>query len=89
MRLAKQRSVNNDRMTDNLQLYHGSTNKFDDFKIQKVHKNGADMGYGIYLTDNLERATRYAEKYLYTVQMNASILDSSRKTVAMACWYLA
>lgn len=47
------------------------------------------MGYGIYLTDNLERATRYAEKYLYTVQMNASILDSSQKTVAMACWYLA
>ncbi|MFH4442557.1 DUF3990 domain-containing protein [Lactobacillus helveticus] len=54
-------------MTDNLQFYHGSTNKFDNFKIQKVHKNGADMGYGIYLTDNLERATRYAEKYLYTV----------------------
>lgn len=66
-------------MTDNLQLYHGSTNKFDNFKIQKVHKNGADMGYGIYLTDNLERATRYAEKYLYTVQIEAKILANSQK----------
>lgn len=41
-------------------LYHGSTDKFDEFKIMPFHKSGSDMGYGIYLTDDPERATRYS-----------------------------
>lgn len=64
-------------MTEYLPLYHGSADKSDDFKIQKYHRNRDDMGYGIYLTDNSERATWYAEKYLYAVQIEPEIIYNS------------
>lgn len=50
-------------------LFHGSEKSFDEFQLQSVHTSDAtSMGYGLYFTDNKERAEMYAnEGYLYEV----------------------
>lgn len=59
-------------------LYHGSKNDFNEFEIPKFHENGGTLGYGIYLTDSIERAKSYAEDsgYLYTVELNDELTNS-------------
>ena len=59
-------------------LYHGSKNNFDEFEIPKYHTNGGTLGYGIYLTDSIERAKSYANDsgYLYTVELNDELTNS-------------
>lgn len=59
-------------------LYHGSKNKFNEFEIPKYHTNGGTLGYGIYLTDSIERAKSYANDsgYLYTVELNDELTNS-------------
>ncbi|QHM59310.1 DUF3990 domain-containing protein [Leuconostoc mesenteroides] len=60
-------------------LYHGSKNDFNEFEIPKFHENGGTLGYGIYLTDSIERATSYANDsgYLYTVELNDELTNSN------------
>lgn len=64
--------------TPNLNLYHGSKNNFNEFEIPKFHDNGGTLGYGIYLTDSIERAKSYANDsgYLYTVELNDELTNS-------------
>ena len=59
-------------------LYHGSKNDFNEFEIPKYHTNGGTLGYGIYLTDSIERAKSYANDsgYLYTVELNDELTNS-------------
>ncbi|WP_349548964.1 hypothetical protein [Leuconostoc mesenteroides] len=59
-------------------LYHGSKNDFNEFEIPKFHENGGTLGYGIYLTDSIERAKSYADDsgYLYTVELNDELTNS-------------
>lgn len=59
-------------------LYHGSKNDFNEFEIPKYHTNGGTLGYGIYLTDSIERAKSYANDsgYLYTVELNDDLTNS-------------
>lgn len=59
-------------------LYHGSKNDFNEFEIPKYHTNGGTLGYGIYLTDSIERAKSYANDsgYLYTVELNNELTNS-------------
>lgn len=59
-------------------LYHGSKNNFNEFEIPKYHTNGGTLGYGIYLTDSIERAKSYANDsgYLYTVELNDELTNS-------------
>lgn len=59
-------------------LYHGSKNDFNEFEIPKFHENGGTLGYGIYLTDSIERAKSYANDsgYLYTVELNDELTNS-------------
>lgn len=59
-------------------LYHGSKNNFNEFEIPKYHTNGGTLGYGIYLTDSIERAKSYANDsgYLYTVELNDDLTNS-------------
>ncbi|WP_349521968.1 hypothetical protein [Leuconostoc citreum] len=59
-------------------LYHGSKNNFNEFEIPKFHENGGTLGYGIYLTDSIERAKSYANDsgYLYTVELNDELTNS-------------
>lgn len=59
-------------------LYHGSKNDFNEFEIPKYHTNGGTLGYGIYLTDSIERAKSYANDsgYLYTVELNDELKNS-------------
>jgi|GEM_PF-1219097 len=59
-------------------LYHGSKNDFNEFEIPKFHENGGTLGYGIYLTDSIERAKSYANDsgYLYTVELNDALTSS-------------
>ena len=59
-------------------LYHGSKNDFNAFEIPKYHTNGGTLGYGIYLTDSIERAKSYANDsgYLYTVELNDELTNS-------------
>lgn len=64
--------------TPNLNLYHGSKNNFNEFEIPKFHDNGGTLGYGIYLTDSIERAKSYTNDsgYLYTVELNDELTNS-------------
>lgn len=59
-------------------LYHGSKNDFNEFEIPKYHTNGGTLGYGIYLTDSIEREKSYANDsgYLYTVELNNELTNS-------------
>lgn len=59
-------------------LYHGSKNNFNEFEIPKFHENGGTLGYGIYLTDSIERAKSYADDngYLYTLELNDELTNS-------------
>lgn len=59
-------------------LYHGSKNDFNEFEIPKFHENGGTLGYGIYLTDSIERAKSYANDngYLYTLELNDELTNS-------------
>lgn len=59
-------------------LYHGSKNDFNEFEIPKFHENGGTLGYGIYLTDSIERAKSYADDngYLYTLELNDELKNS-------------
>lgn len=59
-------------------LYHGSKNDFNEFEIPKFHENGGTLGYGIYLTDSIERAKSYADDsgYLYTVELDDELTNS-------------
>lgn len=59
-------------------LYHGSKNGFNEFEIPKFHENGSTLGYGIYLTDSIERAKSYANDsgYLYIVELNDALTNS-------------
>lgn len=59
-------------------LYHESKNDFNKFEIPKFHENGGTLGYGIYLTDSIERAKSYANDsgYLYTVELNDELTNS-------------
>lgn len=59
-------------------LYHGSKNDFSEFEIPKYHTNGGTLGYGIYLTDSIERAKSYANDngYLYTLELNDELTNS-------------
>ncbi len=52
-----------------IQLYHGSDYIFNRFAFVNVGKKGgtSGAGFGIYLTDNPDDATKYG-KFLYTVQ---------------------
>lgn len=52
-----------------IQLYHGSDYLFNRFAFVNVGKKGgtSGAGFGIYLTDNPDDATKYG-KFLYTVQ---------------------
>lgn len=63
-------------------LYHGSKNNFNEFEIPKFHDNGGTLGYGIYLTDSIERAKSYANDsgYLYTVELNDVHHEISNRT---------
>ena len=53
-----------------IQLYHGSDFLFNRFAFVNVGKKSgtSGAGFGIYLTDNPDDATKYG-KYLYTVQV--------------------
>ena len=52
-------------------LYHGSDKKFEKFKIPDYHKTGSDLGFGVYLTDDIERAKRYANNgFVYDVKFD-------------------
>lgn len=60
-------------------LYHGSKKDFTTFEIPKFHENGGTLGYGIYLTDSIERANSYANDngYLYTIELDEKVLNSN------------
>ena len=59
-------------------LYHGSPVKFDEFEIQRNPNSGTDMGFGIYLTDNKERAKKYSDDgYVYTVSVSDELMAST------------
>lgn len=64
-------------MVINHELYHGSKNKFSEFELPKFHDHGGKLGYGVYLTDNQERARSYAnEGYLYTINLSDQLKES-------------
>lgn len=60
-------------------LYHGSKVSFDEFEIPEYHTNGGDLGFGTYLTNDLDRAKMYADNdgYLYTVELNDELKNST------------
>ena len=57
------------------ELYHGSTEKFEQFSLDHLGKNGRAQGLGVYLTPNIDIAAMYTgvsefedrKGYLYTV----------------------
>lgn len=75
-------------MTNNIELYHGSDIRFENFSLDNLGKHGTAQGYGVYLTSNTELAKMYSEQsrnnkeqegYLYTVTVdleNELSLDS-------------
>lgn len=54
-------------------LFHGSKKSFDVFELQNNVENGTDLGFGIYLTDDLHRAEMYSgdEGYIYSIDSNS------------------
>lgn len=58
---------------EGIALFHGSKKSFDHFELQNNPENGTDLGFGVYLTDDQERAELYVgdEGYVYTIDPTA------------------
>ena len=67
-----------------MELYHGSSNKFNKFDYSKIRTNGTSEGLGFYFTDSKEIASQYGDNgYLYTVKLNANkSLSDNEKTIS-------
>ena len=67
-----------------MELYHGSSNKFNKFDYSKIRTNGTSEGLGFYFTDSKEIASQYGDNgYLYTVKLNINkSLSDNNKTIS-------
>lgn len=75
-------------------LFHGSSQRFTQFSLDFIGKNGTALGYGIYLTTNKSLAKQYADAkdnhngFLYTVshhlqnELSSRYLTIAKSTIA-------
>ena len=66
-------SINENKDINNLTLYHGTNNKFNNFDLKFFNSGSGDggwLGYGIYLTNDYEYAESYGDVLECEVKLN-------------------